>query len=382
MGAAVAMTLAAPDKTGAARMAFFFARALVQAGHPVRLLHGPEPVSSILPEMRQAGVEPVLEKGLALPIDPRLPARVASQARQLGAGAVVGVNQRDRAVALTAAHQLGLPGVVMVQNLHRFWGPAPIAALKRRYYTRVLRERTRLAVCCSQAVADQVLVEFGLDPHKTRVLPNGVEVARFELAGQKQALAAELGFEPEQPLLVTVGRLDYQKGLDVLLEALTQVRPPWQLVVVGGVTTGSGQARSQAYADSLKQQAIRAGLAERVHLVGWRDDIPRLLASADIYVHAARFEGWPLALVEAMAAGLPVVASDCVGRPQGFQDQHHGFIVPTEDGQALALALEQTLALSPDTRREWGLAGRQLARQHYDVEELAGTFVSWIEELL
>ncbi len=130
-----AMTLASPDRTGATRMACAYCRAL---GHQVRLIHGPVPAQSILGSMKGVGVDLALEAGLARPLG-AVAQRVARLAGDWGARALIGVNQRDRAVALTAAHRLRIPGVLMLQSLHHFWGGWPIAAIKRFYYTRVMR---------------------------------------------------------------------------------------------------------------------------------------------------------------------------------------------------------------------------------------------------
>ncbi|GMU55137.1 MAG: glycosyl transferase family 1 [Candidatus Xenobia bacterium] len=380
------MTLASPDKTGAARMAQVFCRALGEAGHRVRLIHGPPPASNILDDMRAVGVDPKLEARLTFPLSPAVPRRVAELARQWGAGAVIGVNQRDRAVALQAARRLGVPGLLMMQSLHMFWGGWPIAALKRAYYTRTLQRDLRLAVCCSLAVQTELVQEFGIQPERTAVLPNGVDLERYvPLPPESQArVRADLGLAADELMLLNVGRIDRQKGQDLLLEALSQVHSerPWRLVIVGGVTSGAGQDRSEQFRQGLLRSVERLGLGPRVLFAGWREDIPALLASADIYVHPSRYEGWPLAVVEAMASGLPVVATDCVGRPGGFEDGKHGFIVRTEDVQALARALTRTCALTDPERQSWGAAGRELARAQYDVRALGQRFVQLVEGVL
>ncbi len=382
----IAMTLASPDRTGAARMAHAYCRALGEAGHPVRLIHGRVPQSNILDDMRAVGVDPRLEARLTFPLSPAVPRRVAAMAGEWGAAAVIGVNQRDRAVALQAARRLGVPGLILMQSLHMFWGRWPIAALKRAYYTRTLRNDLKLAVCCSEAVQTELVNEFGIEHERTALLPNGIDLENYPalVPDQVTRVRAGLGLGPEELLLLNVGRIDLQKGQDVLLEAVSRLRSDraWRLVIVGGVTSGAGQERSEQFRLSLVRSIERLGLSSRVLLAGWRDDIPALLASADVYVHASRYEGWPLAMIEAMAAGLPVVATDCVGRPAGFEDGRHGFIVRTENADALAEALTRTCALSEAERRAWGAAGRELARASYDVRALGRQFVQLVEGVL
>lgn len=367
-------------------MAQVYCRALRQAGHEVLLIHGPVPPVSILEEMAEAGIGLSLEEGLAFPLSPSVARRVSARAGRFGARAVIGVNQRDRAVALEAAGLLGLPGVLLMQSLHRFWGGWPIASLKRWHYRRILLRWLTLAVCCSQAVQSELIQDFGIEAGRTVVLPNGIELDRFAPlpADQIQAVRPSLGIGSQETLLLNIGRIDYQKGLDILLKALAEVgvEKPYRLVVVGTVTGGAGNSRSQRYHQDLLRLVERLGLGSKVLFAGWRSDVPALLASADAYVHAARYEGWPLAVLEAMAAGVPVVATDCVGRPEGFQDGVQGFIVPTGDSVALARAIQDVLGLDSSQRRAWGQSALQLVSEHYDLRVLAGRFVSLMEGLV
>ncbi len=380
------MTLASPDKTGAARMAQMFCRALGEAGHQVRLIHGPVPDSNILEDMRAAGVDTQMEARLTFPLSPSVPLRVARLAREWGARAVIGVNQRDRSVALLAARRLGVPGLIMMQSLHMFWGRWPIAALKRAYYTYTLRSFLQLAVCCSEAVQTELVRDFGIQPKRTVVLPNGIELEKYPERDPEAAIRTRvaLGLGPDDLLLLNVGRLDRQKGLDVLLDAMARVRAdrPWRLMIVGGVTEGAGKERSEHFRQGLLAQRDRLGLTRQVDFAGWRDDVPALLGAADCYVHAARYEGWPLAMLEGMASGLPVVATDCVGRPHGFVDGQQGYLVRTEDADDLARGVQLVLALTDQERARWGQSGRELVRQHYDVRVLGRRFVEIIEGVL
>lgn len=377
------MTLASPDRTGASRMALAFCRALRQSGHEICLHHGREPAASILPDLRAVGVEVCPEPGLSFPLSGSVSRRVADAARSRGSGAVIGVNQRDRAVALQAASRIGKPGLLAVQSRHQFWGRWPIAALKRHYYRTVLQHKLTLAICCSEAVQTELIEQFGIAAGRTTVVPNGIDPARFSRLAPEDAAAvrAELGLRPEELMLLTVGRIDSQKGLDLLFEAVARLSTgqPWRLVVVGGMTEGAGNQRSRLYHRQLLARLQKDDLAGRVLMAGWREDTPRLLGASHLYVHAARYEGWPLAVLEAMAARLPVVASDCVGRPQGFVDGRHGYIVATDNVPALTQGLERALAVSAEERAAWGDAARELVLEHYDVAGLARKFVQLVE---
>jgi glycosyltransferase involved in cell wall biosynthesis len=144
-------------------------------------------------------------------------------------------------------------------------------------------------------------------------------------------IRAELGLPPETKLLLTVGRLNRQKGHDVLAESIGAVsrRHPqahW-------AWAGDGPARA-----ALTAQLERLGLSGRVSMLGVREDVPRLLAAADLFLFPSRYEGAPLALLEAMAAGVPVIVSDSGPLPEIVRDGVEGLVVRGEDAGALAQA--------------------------------------------
>ncbi|MFW6062467.1 MAG: glycosyltransferase family 4 protein, partial [Planctomycetota bacterium] len=172
---------------------------------------------------------------------------------------------------------------------------------------------------------------------------------------------------------------------DVLLRAFAEAagdRPDVRLVLIGDVPECAAQREMQRYADDLRQFPVDAGLADRVRFAGWREDVPAVLAAADGYVHAARWEGWPLTVMEAMAAGVPVVFTDCAGRPPGFAEGQDGWIVPTEDVHALADRIGRMVQMSPAQRRQMGQAGRAFCRSHYDIRAVGQRFVAIVEHVL
>ena len=387
------LTLAYPERTGSPKMAYHFAAALRQAGHSVSVAHGPGPKptaegdASILPALRSVEANTRLIPGLARPVSPRVSREVARWGSEQGVDAVIGFQQRDRAVALAAARQLGVPGVISAQNQHRFWGRWPLPWIKELVYGRALRHLAKLVVCTSPVVQREVVQRFGVAKGRTCVLPNGIDVAGFPHGGHEGAasIRREFGVEDDRPLAISVGRIDIQKAYDVLLEAvrrLPQSTPSWKLVIVGGVSQGPNQERMEQYHRDLRSFIQQHQLADIIHFAGWRDDIPQILQAADLYVHPARWEGWPLALVEAMAAELSTVTTDCSGRPEKFEDGVHGYVVPKEDPDALAGALSKVLALSPNERRRQGAAARALALAHYDLQPIGKRFVDLMESVL
>jgi glycosyltransferase involved in cell wall biosynthesis len=382
------MTLRLPDRTGAAKMALCFARALREEGFELTLLHGAVPAGgpTILPDFAAIGARTALEARLERPWDPRLVPALAARVREDAGRCVIGVNQRDRAPALLAAARAGVPGVLMVQNQHHFWGPGPIAALKRRGYRAVVARLGTLAVCTSTVVRDE-MTEFGVPAERTVVLPNGIDVAPpVALSDRERAdLRAEMGAGEGDFLLLNVGRLDPQKGQDLLLSALgLPARPPVHLALVGSAGDSVAARRTAEYEASLHRVVADSGLRGSVTFLGWRSDVGRLLAAADGYVHAARWEGpaLPLAVMEAMAAGSPTVFTDCSGRPPMFEEPRHGLIAASGDPASIRRRIDDLVAMSAAQRAAMGAEGAALIRAHYRVEDLGRAFAGLIRNVL
>lgn len=213
----------------------------------------------------------------------------------------------------------------------------------------------RLIAHRTVAVTEDVAAELPRVPRRPAptVVPNAVDDRYFAV-------------EPapvSPPYLLTAARLDPNKGIDVLLRALQRVRatrPEVRAVIAGEATEGH-----EAYAESLRALRDELGLADAVELAGFVGDLRPLLAGATLYVQPSRREGFGLAVVEAMAAGLPVVVSD-VDITRLVADGRTGVRVPPDDPQALADAVLALLD-DPDRARILAAAGRDAAREHATV---------------
>jgi len=379
------MTLASPQGTGASRMAWQFAASLMKRGHHVTLVHGPEPknLPSIVPEMQSLGVETVLFPGLRLPL-PWLSSRLAKIIRDRNTAGVVAFNQLDRAIALRSARRAGVPGFVSAQNSHIFHGPWPLSALKECYYAKTLRDCAALVICTSPVVQQEVVSRFGLPADRTPILPNGIDVSSYKPIPQdeRQSLRRELGVQDHELLLLNVGRIDPQKGQDVLIEAVKSLdlaKHNAKLVLVGGASETVRGGQKDDFQARIAGLIKQHGLSDRVILAGWRDDVPGLLQAADAYVHAARWEGFPLAALEAMAAARPCIWTDCAGHPEGFVQGEHGWVVPKENAAELQAAIDRMLRLSAAQRSQMGAACRQLAESRYDIQKVGARFAEMVE---
>jgi glycosyltransferase involved in cell wall biosynthesis len=197
-----------------------------------------------------------------------------------------------------------------------------------------------------------------------RMIPNGVDTARFTPAEHREHRG------PVQ--LVFVGRVVHQKGLDVLLSALSRLpaEADYELTIVG-----DGPLR-----DTLTKQAASLGVLARLRFAGWagREEMPDLLRRADLFVFPSRDEGMPNAVLEAMAAGLPVVATRISGNEEVVADGETGLLVPPDDPDALAGALAGFLA-DAALRRRMGAAGRERVCREYSWRSVAERYAALCE---
>jgi glycosyltransferase involved in cell wall biosynthesis len=202
-----------------------------------------------------------------------------------------------------------------------------------------------------------------------RVVPNAVDLAALTEASAQERTTARRRLELEnRPTVVCVGRLCRQKGQDVLLDAWPAVRarvPEAQLVLVG---------------DGRAAKALRNRAGEGVRLVGRRIDVPDWLAAADVVTLPSRWEGMSIGMLEAMARGRSVVASDVPGAEEAL-NREAGALVPPEDAAALADALAERL-LDPEQTAVEGRAARMRAERSHDLQKMTTAIAELYEELL
>lgn len=193
---------------------------------------------------------------------------------------------------------------------------------------------------------------------RAHVVPLGIDLDRF--------LAAEPALAKDGPLVGNVARLAPQKGHDVLLEAARLVLercPEARFVVAGG-----GELRHE-----LEERARRLGLGEAVRFLGERDDVPGVLASLDVFAFPSRFEGLCLAVIEAQAAGVPVVATPVGGIRETVVPDETGLLVPVDDAAALAEAVVHLLENREAALRMAAAARRRVVECYSEERMVAGT---------
>jgi len=245
----------------------------------------------------------------------------------------------------------------------------PFRSGKGRYLERLLTRRAALVLCITEALARFNRDVVGLPGKKLRTVHYGLD-SPPEPWGPPGG--PELS--PETPVLVAVCRLVRQKGVDVAVEALSLVRerhPATHLVVLG-----EGPLRGE-----LTELAARREIADAVSFPGRVGDVAWWLRRADVVVHPARWEGFGLALLEAMLCERPVVATEVSSIPEIVLDRETGVLVPPDDPTALA---EAVTALLDDPAQAAGLgeAGRTRARAEFSVARMAERTAAVYEEVL
>jgi glycosyltransferase involved in cell wall biosynthesis len=227
----------------------------------------------------------------------------------------------------------------------------------RQFFDRRYARRFTKFVCVSQSVADHAADIGKLPREKLVVICNGIDLAAREQANSIDWTT--LGVQSQRRVLLFVGRLDHQKGANLLIDAASQLLPHWpeyDLVLVG-----EGSERTK-----LETQVARRGLASRIHFAGWRPDVASCLAAAELVVLPSRYEGMSNVLLEAMAAGKPVVATIVEGVAEVLGPLTQQQTCAAESAPALANAIDQLLR-DPRALSTLGEANRARVAEHFSI---------------
>ena len=260
-----------------------------------------------------------------------------------------------------------LAGVPIVLSGERTMGMENAWRYRVNRFTDGLADRV---VCVSEEVARFCVEEVGTPRDKVTVIPNGVDVKRYADLPDVAEARSQLGMPQEKPLVGTVARLEPAKRMDVLLQTMALV-PTASAVIVG-----DGRQRS-----ALETLAEQLKLADRVWFVGHREDVRCWLAALDLFVLCSDREGMPNAVLEAMAAGLPVAATAVGGVPEVVVDGVTGVLVPPGEPATLAEAVAGLLG-DKELRRRMGEAGQRRIEECFSVERTVERTEALYEELL
>ena len=382
IAAAQRITLVHPVKGGMELQADMLYRGMVERGHQVEVITTAHP----------AGQQQVKEQGLCTHFLPHSSYRRYTSGwwrasygklREFvqGGSADVLLSQSAGAIAYLprARRELGLPGVLIVHagfkaGLESHWQGAHslrgvlrlgyvLTQLPRHY---ILWRRAAAAaeaiIAVSEDTAQDVLRELRIDPGRVHVVPNGADLSRFAPDPEaRDQVRRMLNLSPGQFTAVIASRLVKEKGVQLGLRALARV--PDSVLLIAG---------AGSYAAELEHMAEGMGIASRVRFLGFipHDQLGRYLAAGDVFLMPSLCrEGFPISIVEAMACGLPTIATNNGGIPTAVSQERTGLLVSAGDVEAIADAIVR-IARQPEFRFRLGTAARAAAKKRFSLARM------------
>jgi glycosyltransferase involved in cell wall biosynthesis len=291
-------------------------------------------------------------------IDRTTPTSIRELAARTGADIVHAHGYKADIYVYLALRRLGIP---LVSTCHTWYDNNLLVSLYGKADRLVLRKYARIV-----AVSDEVkqrLLRAGVLGKKIRLVRNGIDLRPFENA----VPALREGLTSDRTLIGLIGRLAWEKGIDIFLRAAARVLvefPDAKFVVVG-----EGPDK-----DKLEQLVDELNIRESVSMLGRRDDMPSVYASLDVMVSSSRQEGLPMAILEGMASRLPLVATAVGEVPTVVLDGCTGVLVPAEDVDSLAAGIVGLLR-DPERRTRLGAAARQRIEEEYSAERMTADYL-------
>lgn len=261
-----------------------------------------------------------------------------------------------------AAQRAGVPAVLSrrVDNPENPWW----ARWKYRRYARV--------ICISEGIAE-VLRGEGVECERIRVVRSVVDARAWAQPATRAEFCAAFDVPQDRVIAGVVAQLIERKGHRLLFDALARLAPLTRPFVI---CFGQGALRA-----TLEAQVSRLGLAGDVRFAGFREDLPRWMGALDLLVHPAYMEGLGVSLLQASAAGVPVIASRAGGMPEAVRDGDNGLLVPPGDADALQAAIERLVA-DPALRARLGDGGRALIAREFSPDAMVEGHLAVYHELL
>lgn len=344
---------------GAERVVVTLANELARRGHDSSIvcLKSEGPLARDLVDVRTSCI------GKGEGNDPRAILRLAAALRAARADAVHSHDWGCYLDTMLAARLAGVPVAVhTAHGKYMAYPPGRLTALKKSLRHALERRAARRygnVICVSDALRTHVAEEIGIPLSATRTIANGVAVPPLVA----RPLAA-----PGASRLITVGRLAAVKNFGMLIRAFAGLAVRWPKLELSIV--GDGPERP-----ALESLAKQLGLADMVKFLGFRSDVDALLAQSQIFVLTSLSEGIPMAILEAMKSGLPVVATRVGGVPATVMDGVTGSLVDSGDDRALTRALA-ALIERPESAAAMGAAGHERVRREFSVDAMVAAYES------
>lgn len=282
----------------------------------------------------------------------------------------------EAATILTGVARVVL-GVPVVATLHTLEHPERFSRASARLWVRdrFLINVFDRVICLSSALEAEAR-QHGLANARVTSISNGIDVQQFERMPVEaaRAMRTEFGIPETAALVITVAVLRQQKGIDRLIRAMQRVRA--SITDVHLLVIGDGEDRQR-----LENLSEELGLCDAVTFAGFREDVAGLLGGADLFVLPTLWDALPTVLIEAMAAHLPIVASNVGGIPDMVRDGVEGLLVPTDDDEALATAISQIMS-DAALREDMALAARLRAETAFSLPNQVGKVAALYREVI
>ncbi len=268
-----------------------------------------------------------------------------------------------------AAKAAGVPHLV-----HTVWTAEGRFRPWQFAYARLLKQSCDRVICVSQSVRDHHARLSKLPDNAYAVIPWGVDVEKFRRdESSRRRLRSQWQLSDDDVLLAFVGRLEFYKGIDTLLAALARLASAGR--PVRAVIAGDGPQRT-----AVEKFIANEPGGKFVRLLGMVSDVPAVLSAADIYAMPSLWEGWPLALGEAMSASLPAIGTDVPGIHDLVIPDQTGLLISSKDADALAGAIER-LAKDPSLRARFASAGRKRIVDGFSIQQTIAAHERLYEEI-
>lgn len=341
---------------GGQRQSLLLSKALIQSGHPVQLCA--QPNSHLYKKASEASV-PVLPVRIRGEMDALAVLRLASLMKRKKCRLVHLHDVHSLAVGSAAAALAKVPLRVISRRID--------FPLRRNYFSRLTHTKDIDALIAVSQNVKEILIKGGMNPEKIRIIPDGIDYSLFEEAASSDYLRCEFSFEPDDFLVGIVSHLADQKGHKYLIKAtqiLKEKAPKIRVFVVG-----SGPLRME-----MSKQVKEIGVEDIVFFLGFREDIPQILASLDIFVLCSYLEGSGSSLMGAMASRLPVVATEVGDIPELVVHEETGLLVPPRRSTSLAKAILRIYE-NRDLGRKLGQNGYELVHRKFSAEAMADKII-------
>lgn len=252
---------------------------------------------------------------------------------------------------------------VIISSIHSVTFGGKIKEHAIRYTDKYALKATAICQAAADIMKKKNLVSVG----KLKVIYNGIELKDFSIkltTDEKEKIRHSLGLEATDFFLLAVGRLSPPKGYSFLLDAVSFLQKKGYRGVKL-VIAGDGELRN-----TLEKQVEQLNIKDSVFFLGLRDDIPKLMASADTLVLSSLWEGLPIVVLEAMASQLPVVSTSVGGIPELVTEKETGFLVPPQNPQRLAGVLEKMVLIPVNERKNMGVKGRERVATYFTIDKM------------